>query len=486
MSFFKIKHFIGLLCAAVIICHGQSTITGQITDVAGTGIAGVQLKLSKANLIATTDANGNYAFNGTPIQPHQAQAISAIKYNQGNLFFHVPTNGTHVSIESYTLDGIKYASIHKTMDVGAYQVTPSLPQGQMAILKVSIGAQNYTFKASRLTNTSVESITQLEPSSALAKTLIDPAITFIDTIRVSKTGYAPAHIKLTQYTGVYNFKIGQIADFWGNITSYPVATKVMTFVFLNRTNGVIPDNKITWSFNGSKFTIADHATFDMPANSAGRVNFSIDGPGGTYTDFIEHTIGASSYNGNTTRVDAFGFPIMMRLICGDGSDKIVGENYEVFYMGREKFYKIFNDEVPVEQDHLATQKFISAPRMDALFLPTGTYADYYKDYVDEVWKIHNYTKPKPIADDIFACSGKMSGDPQMCGALNRHMAHLPENQWSNVPAFYQAAPANFYSNFLHDYSYGNKTYGFAYDDAKEQASFVSCSKPKYLIIALGF
>ena len=44
----------------------------------------------------------------------------------------------------------------------------------------------------------------------------------------------------------------------------------------------------------------------MPANSAGRMYFYLGTPNGPYFDFIEFTIGASSINVDTTRVDRFG------------------------------------------------------------------------------------------------------------------------------------------------------------------------------------
>ena len=45
---------------------------------------------------------------------------------------------------------------------------------------------------------------------------------------------------------------------------------------------------------------------------------------------IEHTIGATQYNGNTTRVDAFGLKIAMRLHCADGYEATVGEDDATF------------------------------------------------------------------------------------------------------------------------------------------------------------
>src|SRR5207253_2536758 len=103
--------------------------------------------------------------------------------------------------------------------------------------------------------------------------------------------------------------IAQPDVFWGSLAGYPVATQVMTYVFLNRTNGAYADSQIFWTFGNQTKTIAQQSVFDMPANSSGRVTFHYGTATGQYWDFMEHTITANAWNGNTTRVDGFGFPI---------------------------------------------------------------------------------------------------------------------------------------------------------------------------------
>ena len=76
--------------------------------------------------------------------------------------------------------------------------------------------------------------------------------------------------------------------------------------------------------------MAEQPTYDMPANSSGRMYFYLGAPDSKYYDFIEHTIGPAQYNGNTTRVDAFGLKIAMKLHCADGFEATVGEDYGTF------------------------------------------------------------------------------------------------------------------------------------------------------------
>ena len=92
-----------------------------------------------------------------------------------------------------------------------------------------------------------------------------------------------------------------------------------------------------------------------------------------------------------------------------------------------------------------------------------------------------------ITRKVFACEGAHFGEnAQLCGAVNRHVAHLPKSEWTKTENFYKAAPANYYAKFFHDWSFQEKAYGFAYDDAENMAAYTECKDPKYVIIAVGF
>jgi len=93
-------------------------------------------------------------------------------------------------------------------------------------------------------------------------------------------------------------------EFW-DTSNIPPAKNVMTFKFLNRTNGKFKDSEVFWSFkNGTvseTHSIAEAPTYDMPANNSGRMYFYICAAGAPtnctgdptkskYFDFIEHTI----------------------------------------------------------------------------------------------------------------------------------------------------------------------------------------------------
>jgi hypothetical protein len=271
-------------------------------------------------------------------------------------------------------------------------------------------------------------------------------------------------------------------SFWGDTTSIPPAKNVLTLKILNRTNGHYPDSQVYWSYNGQAHSIADQPYFDMPVNSAGRMYFYLGSPNSQYYDFIEFTVGASVFNGNTTRVDAFGVKLAMRLHAHDGYDVSVGEDYSTFQEDRSATFQRFVNEVPAEFKHLAQVQApyrIPAPGGDSAFRAGGAYANYFTSYAASVGV-------SAATSDITGCAASLANNPGMCSALNRHVAHLPQSQWSDPSLYYQAAPANYYAKFWHDHAINRLAYGFPYDDYAGQSSFISHGSPQYLLVAVGW
>jgi F5/8 type C domain/Beta-1,3-glucanase len=270
--------------------------------------------------------------------------------------------------------------------------------------------------------------------------------------------------------------------FWGDTSTIPAAQNVVMLKILNRTNGQYPDSQVFWSYNGVAHSIADQPFFDMPVNSAGRMYFYLGSPTSQYFDFIEFTVGAAVFNGNTTRVDAFGLKIAMRLHSHDGSDVQVGENQATFAESRTATFQRFVNAVPQEFKVLAqtTAPFrIIAPGSDPSFRAGGANQNYFTSYATA----NGITAP---TSDIFGCAGVLANDPGHCAALNRHVAQLPQAQWSTPSLYYQAAPANYYAKFWHDNAINGLAYGFPYDDFAGQSSFISHGNPQWLEIAVGW
>ncbi|GAA4623959.1 hypothetical protein GCM10023196_022280 [Actinoallomurus vinaceus] len=271
-------------------------------------------------------------------------------------------------------------------------------------------------------------------------------------------------------------------SFWGDTSTIPAAKNVLMFKVLNRTNGKYPDSQVYWSWGGQTHSIAEQPYVDMPANSAGRMYFYLGSPTSQYRDFIEFTIGPAVFNGNTTRVDGFGLKLALRLHAKDGYDAQVGEDQATFAEDRAATFQRFQNEVPTEFKHLATVQasyYIPAPGSDSDFRAGGQYANYFTSYAQSVG-VNESTS------NITGCAGSLAGNPDMCAALNRHVAQLPQSQWSDSSQYYKAAPANYYAKFWHDHAINHLAYGFPYDDVAGQSSFISHGDPQYLLVAVGW
>ncbi len=286
------------------------------------------------------------------------------------------------------------------------------------------------------------------------------------------------------------------AGFW-DATNIPPAKNVMIFKFLNRTNGKYTDDQVFWkvSINGAvtSNSIAAQPTFDMPANASGRIYVYLGGLNSKYYDFMEYTIGPTQFNGNTTRVDAFGVKLTMRLHCADGFEATVGENYPTFAEDRAVTFQRFIDAVPPEFQHLAQ---VQAPYRilspDSAFQTGGQYANYYSAYVDQIWQANGITVPKPGPNG----SG-LGSYPNLSAAIFRHVGAaagsfsptgdlMDKNLWANSQAFYQNAPANYYADFWHQNAVNGKAYGFPYDDVGGYSSYISHQNPQYMLVAIGW
>ncbi|TKA09361.1 beta-1,3-glucanase family protein [Actinacidiphila oryziradicis] len=270
--------------------------------------------------------------------------------------------------------------------------------------------------------------------------------------------------------------------FWGDTSTIPAAQNAIEVKILNRTNGAYPDSQVYWSFNGQTHSIADQPYLDMPANSSGRMYFYVGSAASQYYDFIEFTVGGGVFNGNTTRVDAWGLPLAMRLHASDGYDVQVGDTQTIFNESRSQVFQDFINAVPQPFQVLAKTQApyrIIAPGSDPSFQPGGVNANYFTSYAQSAG-VNETTQY------IFGCAGTMASNPTMCAALNRHVATLPSSSQSDPTKFYLSGPANYYAKFWHDKAINNLAYGFPYDDVAGQSSFISHANPQWLEVAVGF
>ena len=277
------------------------------------------------------------------------------------------------------------------------------------------------------------------------------------------------------------------------------ANNGLSYVFVNKTNGKFADDQCYWSLDAGRTW---HSFAQEPAalcpRGNGRVYFRLGAAPRNfndftaYWDFIEYAYGGSTWNGNTTQVDAFCIPITIEL----------GNRKAGISESRAKLFEAFRNEAPQEfKACVKGDAWILSPGR-AGFGKSGPNGHYFDRYVDEVWDRYareqktpsgNWTgavadgaltftpvnggKPlrcarKPNTQEILLGTGVLGRNPQFCAALNRHVLADPAD-WKTPAKFYQAEPCNWYAKFLHQHALNHKCYGFCYDDVSEQAAFFS-------------
>jgi len=272
----------------------------------------------------------------------------------------------------------------------------------------------------------------------------------------------------------------------------------MMFKFLNRTNGKYQDAEVFWSFKGTSGTevhsIAEQPLFDMPANSSGRMYFYLGTPNSLYFDFIEFTIGPAQFNGNTTRVDAFGLKIAMRLHCADGFDVAVGEDYPTFLEDRAVTFQDSSTKCRSNSRRSRNRtpligssspaRGISRPAVHTSITTTRTSISYGRRMespsrsparMHPAWD-RTPTFPRPSSGTLANRLVQFTADGKVANKM----------LWSSAASFYGAAPANYYARFWHSHAIDGKAYGFPYDDVGGYSSYVSHGNPQYMLIAVGW
>ena len=240
-----------------------------------------------------------------------------------------------------------------------------------------------------------------------------------------------------------------------------------------------------------------------------------------YFEFTTEAInGGITFHGNTTRVDFFSFPYMIRLMDEYGGfDRCVGD------IGtRSEIFNAFQKEVPAEFRGLANDKRIMAP-CKTLFNEGRQYGNYFENYVNQFWDKYSredlvfsceggqfrgrvegnrmrftkdgagaYYVSKPNTQEILEGKGAFAQgsvvekviQAQLCAAFNRGVAMTPANY--NKPSTYYKTEStyNAYAGFFHKHSVSSKAYGFCYDDVNDQSTLVETGNADSLVIDLKY
>ncbi|ORX49636.1 hypothetical protein BCR36DRAFT_583707 [Piromyces finnis] len=272
-----------------------------------------------------------------------------------------------------------------------------------------------------------------------------------------------------------------------------------------------------------------YITFNDGGYAGPDINNETDPNGKTLFEYFEFTTeyinGAIVFHGNTTRVDFFSIPYVIRLINSSGDyDRCEGD-----FGSRDDIFNAYINSVSEPFKTLVDNLRIIAPCKTS-FREGNKYADYFDDSIEIFWNKYSqqelkfqiqgnnfighvegnkmiftksgsngiYIVDRPTTQDVLEGRGALnrasSNNPeqtsvelaieaQLCAAFNRGVATEPEN-WNNVLSYYKTNIHNEYASFFHKHSVSGKAYGFCYDDVNDQSTLLECGNADTLIIDL--
>jgi len=303
-------------------------------------------------------------------------------------------------------------------------------------------------------------------------------------------------------------------------------------------------------------------TINMPLISSVRVFISFESPlylyffgdGGGYSapslsndsdpnlnlryELVELTYGDNGLWTNTTRVDAYQYPMGLEVWGTDGFYKRVGEvlaHEDILEEWTSRVGEAFQGSLDEDLG------IILNPSKSTSFQDGESYSDYFSDYVDAVWA--RYTdesmylsigdagvwtgivvddqfiftnesdgtigmiSAKPDTLEILEASGVLAEDVESTGdvdadlniqkhfsaAFNRGAIDLDAEsgellEWSDLSTYFGSTTThNEYVAFFHseDISFEGETYAFAYDDVFDYSSTIQSTTPETVKITIG-
>jgi hypothetical protein len=235
---------------------------------------------------------------------------------------------------------------------------------------------------------------------------------------------------------------------------------------------------------------------------------------------------------NTTRVDAYQYPMGLEVWGGNNYYGKVGELVSHSYILSQ-----WQATAPAAFAgcYDATNGIIHFPSKTTAFQPGGAQASYFNSYIDAIWSkytsgplvinvenegilngrvsgnVFTFTKAsngevgtisnKPTQTEALEGSGVMASggrldkvvQAQICAAINRHAIDLTKATGVTQdlsPAsgqYYQTAAYNWYCKFFHraDLSLNSKTYAFCYDDTYDQSATLTTPSPTRATVTIG-
>jgi len=289
--------------------------------------------------------------------------------------------------------------------------------------------------------------------------------------------------------------------------------------------------RILISFNQQLYLYFFGSTGAPSGYAAPDANNPNDPNQGIRFENIELTNASNGLWANTTRVDAYNYPMGLEVWGNSSFYQKVGE-----LMTHAQIVSQWQSTAPAAFAgcYDATNGIIHFPSKTAAFKTGGAQANYFGSYIDQIWS--KYTggdlvfnagdagvwrgrvsgaqfrfvrdgdgavgliASKPPTQDALEAKGTLATggqwdlvmQAQIAAAINRHAIDLnlatgATQDFATPSKYYLTDPYNWYCKFWHrsDISYNSKTYSFAYDDVFNQSSTINAGSPTRATITIG-
>ncbi|MBN1576184.1 MAG: carboxypeptidase regulatory-like domain-containing protein [Chitinispirillaceae bacterium] len=199
----RMKNLCILLFASGVFFLSYS-LTGRVIDINGSGIEGAFVELVSAALSATSGTDGAWTIpvvGGIP--PILRNRLLPVPVLRGaTLHFVVGDDDENVGISVHALDGrFMYDAVNRKLAAGFYRLNPldrSLGAGMYA-LRVRIGAETAHLRLPVLRGMNTRGISLSNATGTASAGRLEKRTVVIDTVRVSKAGYASAVRPVSSY-----------------------------------------------------------------------------------------------------------------------------------------------------------------------------------------------------------------------------------------------------------------------------------------------
>jgi hypothetical protein len=182
----------------------SQTVNGRVIDEKNAGIQGASVQLVNAGLTATSGVDGRWRITlPSSIESKMRKSILPTPLLKGStLYFAVTGPDEPVKIGIYALGGrLIYRAVNRKLTPGFYRLGLSLPPAIYAV-QFQIGYKTANFKLPLTESPAGYGYSSLNKTSTLPlQERLEKQMVVIDTVKVSKAGYAPAVVPLSSYQG---------------------------------------------------------------------------------------------------------------------------------------------------------------------------------------------------------------------------------------------------------------------------------------------